>query len=406
MKAAWKWLTGILLMACLPCVPAQGIHDEHPPLDEAAASGGPDGRSITVLQLDYREVPYALHHSGLTILPRHVPFDREPELDHSHVVRGGLQGPDAGEVLSFLWDQRGGRLYLDLNRNGDLTDDPTGVFSSGDRHSYQMFRDVALPVADAGIRTVLVDLGFHHFRSMAYCSVSVRSYWSGQIQGQDNPWEIGRVELPLHTKSRTRAHLFVRPWDERQARVSSATAAAGLLAWPDRLFLNGHAWQITHAAREEDGVCRMELRLTAETPSLGALRIEGQHIEQLTFQSADRPVLLRQPDAAVRIPVGRYPRPRVLLAAEGIQASRQEGRMAESGQIDILQNSTATLAVGGPLTNTVQVTRRGRSLVLHYQLLGAGGDSYQLLGQDRTQPPRFAVYQGTKQVASGAFEYG
>jgi hypothetical protein len=397
----------MFLMAWLPCVLAQAAHDENPALDEAAAAtGGPDGRAVTVVQLEYREVADALHHSGLTIVPRHVPFDREPVLDSGQVVRGRLQGPAAEQALSFLWDQRGGRLYLDLNRNGDLTDDSTGVFSSGDRHSYQMFRDVSLPVAEAGGRTVLVDLGFHQFRGMAYCSVSVRSYWSGQIQWQENQWEIGRVEHPLHPESRSRAHLFVRLWEERQARFSRSMAEAGLLPWPDGLFLNGHAWQITHTDREVDGVWRKELRLTAETPSLGELRIEGQHIEHLTFESAFRPVLLLQPGAAVQVPVGRYPRPRVFLAAQGVQASRQDGRTAQTEVIEIIQGGSATLAVGGPLTNTVQVTRRGRSLVLHYQLVGAGGDAYQLLGQDRTQPPRFAVYQGTKQVASGAFEYG
>jgi hypothetical protein len=154
-----------------------------------------------------------------------------------------------------------------------------------------------------------------------------------------------------------------------------------------------------------EGVRQMELQLTAETPQLGELQIEGESIEQLTFLPASGPVLLRQPGAVVQMPVGRYPQPRVLLAAQGVQANRQE-RPVDREAVVILQDSVAKLTVGGPLTNSVRALQRGRSLVLHYQLLGAGGDVYQLPNQDWSQPPRFTVYRGDKEIASGAFEYG
>ena len=65
----------------------------------------------------------------------------------------------------------------------------------------------------------------------------------------------------------------------------------------------------------------------------------------------------------------------------------------------------AVLTAGGPLTNSVSVSRRGRYLALNYQLVGAGGP-YQLVNQDRSHPPEFTVYQGDKKVASGKFEFG
>jgi len=60
--------------------------------------------------------------------------------------------------------------------------------------------------------------------------------------------------------------------------------------------------------------------------------------------------------------------------------------------------------VGGPLTNSVAVNRHGRALDLGYQLLGVGGETYQLLGARRQ--PEFAAYRAGKQVASGKFEFG
>jgi hypothetical protein len=402
MKAVWQWLMGVLLLGSVPCLMAQPIHSTEPNVLNLVPERS--GEATTVVPMQYREVPDTLYFSVLTAVTRHEPFDREPALIRGQVVRGKLQGTDVAQAISFLWEQDSGRLHLDLNRNDDLTDDPTGVFSSGERHSYQQFKDISLPAVVGDRRTVLTDLNLHSFRYTSHCSAGVRSYWSGQIQLQGKEWEIGRVELPLQLEAH-RAHLFLRPWEERTERFATSTGAAGLLPWPNRLFLNGHAWQITHTDREVEGVRQMELQLTAETPQLGELQIEGESIEQLTFLPASGPVLLRQPGAVVQMPVGRYPQPRVLLAAQGVQANRQE-RPVDREAVVILQDSVAKLTVGGPLTNSVRALQRGRSLVLHYQLLGAGGDVYQLPNQDWSQPPRFTVYRGDKEIASGAFEYG
>jgi hypothetical protein len=60
--------------------------------------------------------------------------------------------------------------------------------------------------------------------------------------------------------------------------------------------------------------------------------------------------------------------------------------------------------VGGPLTNCVTVSRHGRALNLSYQCVGAGSETYQLLGARRE--PEFAAYRAGKQIASGKFQFG
>jgi hypothetical protein len=409
MKAVWQWLAGMLVVAWLPCVVAQSLLMAEPVVELAASAGETGGAVSSVVQLEYREVPYTLHHSGLVLDPCDTPFDREPLLERGQPVRGRLQGADLELSIPFLWDRGGGRLHLDLNRNGDLTDDPNGVFASGDRHSYQVFKGVSLPVKGGSARTILTDLGFHQFHRTTYCTVNVRAYWSGQIRLQDSEWEIGVVEHPLRQNSRARSHLLLRPWQDRDARFSASTTAADVLPWPDQLFLDGQAWEITRKDQEVIGICQTELRLTPQSPQLGELRIEGEFIEQLGFESASWPVLLRQPASAVQMPIGRYPRPRVLLASQGVQASRQASQMPQPDLpefFEVPETGAAALKVGGPLTNTVRVTRHGRSLFLHYELVGAAGETYQLVEQARLQSPRFAVYRGDKEIASGAFEYG
>jgi len=73
----------------------------------------------------------------------------------------------------------------------------------------------------------------------------------------------------------------------------------------------------------------------------------------------------------------------------------------------VVKATVATnLVLGGPLTNSVTLTRQGRKLNMNYQLVGADGGSYRLAQQDRAKPPDFTVYHGGKKVLSGMFAFG
>jgi len=72
----------------------------------------------------------------------------------------------------------------------------------------------------------------------------------------------------------------------------------------------------------------------------------------------------------------------------------------------VRSDERATLAVGGFLTNSVSVTRRGEVLVLSYRLAGQDGSDYSFAPDRPRTEPEFAVYQGDKKIASGKFQYG
>jgi len=114
--------------------------------------------------LDYREVSYSFVTWPLPITTRSSAFTKEPALSRSQVTRGLLKlGGGGSNEMAFAWDRAAGKLYLDLNRNLDLADDSTGVFSSlgGARESYQAFTNIPLPFqTPAGSHQVwLLDVG-------------------------------------------------------------------------------------------------------------------------------------------------------------------------------------------------------------------------------------------------------
>jgi hypothetical protein len=78
---------------------------------------------------------------------------------------------------------------------------------------------------------------------------------------------------------------------------------------------------------------------------------------------------------------------------------------APAMSVAIIENETATLKVGGPLSSSVEVQRMGNVLRLSYILTDVGGHSY-TSSQRADKPPTFSIYKGDKEIASGSFEYG
>lgn len=105
----------------------------------------------------------------------------------------------------------------------------------------------------------------------------------------------------------------------------------------------------------------------------------------------------------MKVPTGNYGPPQVRLEQGGTEAYVNSSQPISGGRISVNGKTPAILDAGGPLTNFVIVKREGQDLRLDYQLIGAGGTTYQLANR---QPPAFAIYSGNRQIASGNFEFG
>lgn len=378
-----------------------------------AATVSPQAVALTV-PLDYQEVSYSVMDSGLTVSDQSGPFKQEPQTSKGKARRGRLDFQVSSvPPLAFLWDQAQGKLYLDLNRNEDLTDDPTGTFSSStpafsSSVYHGMFTNVHLNFqTEAGRQPWLVDLQLTEYRSHLSVSAGVRSFWAGKAVLAGREWQVGVIGRPqVKLGAATRGHLLLRPWDGRNERFSVSDGSLDAFPFSKKLYIQTNAYQADCAYLREGDKPRCQFTFQAQPAELGELKLTGAFIQRMLLSDGPCVVVLDAPAKTVRVPVGRYGDHQVRLGKGSTAAHLERSHRDVRKPVLVAKDQPATLAAGGPLTNSVTVTRRGNHLVFNHRLLGADGESYQLGARNYLNPPRFAVYQGDRKIASGKFEFG
>src|ERR1019366_1378655 len=368
-------------------------------------SSSPSSNAITAL-LEYQEMDFSVVNWGVSLTTRAVPFKNEPAAAAGKVFRGVLNfGGDSSNSISFVWQRDAGKLVLDLNRNRDLTDDSAGVFSvRGTKPAnYQSFAGVHLPLnTAAGRGRVLADINFWDYGSRPNCSLAVRSFWQGKVTLQGRDWQAGIIENSLkQTGSFDRCQLLLRPWEKRSQAFNPYGNAPDTVSFTRKLFVDGHAYQLDPITSAQNGANQTTLRFAKQSVALGELKITGKFIQHLVLPGGPYLVLLDQPADIVKIPTGSYNQPTVRLDQNGTAAFCNSSQPSGVRRISVDDKTPAVLNVGGPLTNSVTASRHGQDLRLDYRLVGAGGETYQLVNENRSHPPEFAVFKGDKQIASG-----
>ena len=351
----------------------------------AAASLG----ATQTVYLEYREQAQGATSYGLQISTQSAAFKKEPALGLRKVVRGNLQfGSSADQFVPFIWDQHQGKLYLDLNRDQDFTDDAGGVFTcSGPlRYSpnYQTFLNVRLSFKTArGTHPALMDITLYDFNQVQG-SYATRSYWAGKAVLQGKEWELGFVEdVAGNAGSTDRGYLLLRPWAERDRAFNLQDGSLDGFQFCRNVFFNGQALHLDCTSMQDGGAPRYRLALEPRQAELGELRVTGKFVKRLLLPGKSFTVVMDHPEPVVKVPVGSYGHCQVQLKQGSAEAYRQMARFAASSTgnaTTISARQPTVLNVGGPLTNSVTVGRRGRALNLSYQLLGAGGETYQFAG--------------------------
>ncbi len=426
----WRWIgrPGILAgMLGLAVAAGSAPGAEDPALTNSAPS-----RS-QVAYLEYQELSYNFMNSGLSFERQSAPFKKEPDLGGRHAYRGairfgigfgpveqsrpGAASPDTNHFIPFIWDYTQGKLYLDLNRNRDLTDDPDGVHACAVKRfsrGFQMFTNVHLAFpTKAGTHRFLVDLNLHNYGSNPPDgNALLRSLWQGKITLQAREYQLGWVE-GLHDPigSGESGHLLLRPWEERSQPFSLQDGSLDGFKFrfgPNRkFFFQNQACELDSVFEPQGDAVRCKVEFREQQTKLGELKLTGQFIHRLILFDAAWTVVLDAPAPVMKVPLGSYRHYQVQLKQGGKQAYRDTADPGMSASPIVISDSkTAVLATGGPLTNSVIISRRGKYLDLRYQLLGADRATYLRLGQDRTKPPTFAIYQGGRKIASGKFEFG
>jgi hypothetical protein len=171
------------------------------------------------------------------------------------------------------------------------------------------------------------------------------------------------------------------------------------------VFFGNRAYQLQCTKEPQGDNVKVGLQFTEQTPKLGELKVTGAFVGRAMLEGGPYLVVIDQPQATVKVPVGRYSGAKVCLNRGDVEAYLDGRSTVATGRITVAEKAPAVLRAGGPLTNSVSVSRQGRNLSMNYQLVGVGG-AYQLANQDRAHPPEFTVYQGDKKVAWGKFEFG
>jgi hypothetical protein len=142
-----------------------------------------------------------------------------------------------------------------------------------------------------------------------------------------------------------------------------------------------------------------------QTPATGTLRIEGAGIERLVLQGSTGPRLFyysREPNLVLH--AGTYHLEEIVV--QGSYSSSGLQIPAQLRVLTIEPGRLVTVKLGLPLRQTIKTERWGRFLVLNYELLGCGGESYTFTQRHGGTPPVFTIHRGERQVGSGAFAPG
>jgi hypothetical protein len=379
---------------------------------EATAATNPPSAQVQTVYLEHSEVGYSFISRGLPLAGRTTPFAKEPAFAGGKVVRGTFQpGGSASNAIAFAWDRAAGKLYLDLNRNLNFTDDPAGVFECPDKaysKYYQTFTNIHLSgQTPSGNREWLVDLNLYNYGSRPGCTAAMRSFEQGRVTLQGADWQVGIVENPFDASNPLDgSFLLLRPWAARNESFSTSPGSSVTVPLPRKLFFQDQAWRLDCTNEWSGNNARLRLQFAPEQPALGELKVAGDFIQRLTLQNGPYLVVLDRPGPVARVPVGRYSQPGVWLKQGDAEAYRETGYLRSEKGIAVDEKKPAMLTAGGPLTNSLIAGREGKNLRFNYRLLGAGGEVYQLTRQDRSHPPEFAVYQGDRKIASGKFAFG
>lgn len=141
----------------------------------------------------------------------------------------------------------------------------------------------------------------------------------------------------------------------------------------------------------------------AQDSTMGEIKLEGESINRLILRREDNNEReeFRRPRQIIKLPIGKYRVEEIHLEGGYIYYGYRE---PNRHPVSVTPDEPATLKIGAPLKQILKINRRGRNLVMNYELLGVGGEKY--TSGNSGEPLIFTVYRGDKEIASDKFEFG
>ncbi len=329
-----------------------------------------------------------------------VLFKKEPDYAGEKVVRSVLYvAPGQKEYIGFACDFESNKLYLDLNRNLDLTDDPDGVFESNGNDYGRTYSGISIPVEQAGRRReMVVDLQIWGDKWGRY---TVQSSWEGDaVAIGKKTWRVSVVDDGDGVIT-AEDPLFLTPMaddfeaDDGENRIE--------LRAPFRLVLDGEPFDLSYELSADGS--SLALAVAPGSGRLVDVDLRGEGIERLTMQDGETAGIFFGPGAAIRIPAGHYGASVCVRVGEGKQTSLWN---AWNVPHQVREAGGDPWLVGGPLVSKLTCKAAGDRLRFDQAATGAGGEKYSLASSSGKSlgKPKLRVKKGGEVIHVGEFEYG
>lgn len=331
-----------------------------------------------------------------------IRFKNEPEYAGAQVVRSHFSvAPGPHGSMGFACDSEGQKLYLDLNRNLDLTDDPEGIRESRPGSGGREFPHISIPIEQAGRRReIAMDLQIYGENRGGY---TIRSSWGSDavdIGGKtyraavvdDGDGVIGPADF-----------LFLEPVGDEFEAVGDPGKRVELQV-PASLVLDGQPYALA-LALGRDGKS-MELSIVPAAEELVDVPVTGKGLERLTLQNEGRAALFFAPESTIRLPAGRYRAEVWVRAGAGDTTSLWKSRRVF---LDVREgNNPEPWGVGGPIVRKLTCSMAGSCLTFDQAATGAAGETYSLVNAPGQAPekPKLRIRHEGEIIHVGEFEYG
>ena len=360
-------------------------------------SGGADAATFT---LEYRTDGKTAGFS-LPLGESEVRFKKEPSYAGKDVVRSVLYvSPERKEFIGFACDSEGSTLYLDLNRNLDLTDDPEGVISSTSEGWGHFFASCSIPIEQEGRRReMLVDLTIYGDQWGRY---EVKSSWESESVSIDD--QTFRVSIVDDGDGVITAQdiLYLEPIEEFQEEGAEGISVE--LKAPTTLVLNGVPVALTYAL-SSDG---KTLALSVEPSSAPLVEVEmkGNGVERIVMQDEALAAVYLGPSTILQIPPGNYNGDVWVRMGEGKASS-----LWNAGNVSLHVRGGSgreSWLVGGPIVSKLTCSIPGNRLQFDQKTVGVGDEKYtpDVISGGSISQPKLRIKKAGEVIHVGEFEYG
>ena len=359
------------------------------PMAWAGASTSPPSQTVILYPAPAPSLRIDFNYNFQKALP---PFPKEPALPGKEIARGLIPTVPPTPLLRVVNDNE---LRLSTDHSGDFVGGKLATHRSF-YNGHVVFTNLAVTSIRDGLEIpYTVDLFTYEHACAGW--VHVRSGWKGEVTVAGQPWRVCLVD---------NLNGQVGPDDTfllRRLTGVKTNSAIALTPVPKTIFLDGHAFNIGFAFKHGETGAVVEAVFSETNIPFGTLNVAARGCSYVHLSNSLVTAVLDAGASTSSIPAGTYritgcvldQAPGVLYQPSFIRCDRT---------VVVKPGETASLAIGLPLRNTVQVNRERNQLRLTYQLLGQAGEQYEYYNwRDR---PRFAVWNGPVRIGTGALPFG